>query len=124
MNPNCVFLHLFSTSVSMYFFCIFFSHLFHIFISCLFFAAFFCIFFCIFFLRLFFCVFFLRLFFASFFAHLSKVMTQMALPWSYRLATFVGRLKIISNVDLFNSIAWFIWYNLNESIEHYRNKTL
>ena len=42
----------------------------------------------------FFRVFFSRLFFASFFAHLSKVMTQMALPWSYRLATFVGRLKI------------------------------
>ena len=64
----------------------------------LFFGSFFCVFYSRLFSRLFFAsffrFFFLRLFFASFFAHLSKVMTQMALPWSYRLATFVGRLKI------------------------------
>ena len=80
MNPNCVFLHLFSTSVSMYFFCIFFSHLFHIFISCLFFAAFF--------FHL-----FLHLFFASFFASFfgvvssEKIRTQMLQPGAIAVIT-------------------------------------
>ena len=68
----------------------FFASFFRVFFSRLFFASFFRVFF----LRLFFASFFCVFFFASFFAHLSKVMTQMALPWSYRLATFVGRLKI------------------------------
>ena len=70
-----------------------------------FFRAFFSHLFLHLFLRLFLRLFFSIFFFASFFSsclvtvfilfYASKYSVHNALPWSYRLATFVGRLKIL-----------------------------